>query len=292
VTVLLAGIIGALIGLAAILGDASNWYDGVYLSRGGKPEFFLWVFLLAGQLALSTALLIPAQSIARDLYPHSSRNNRFRVLTHTITISCAVVAFVLSTTFFLAPNFHMPVPMLTFRVLILNMVSFFVVLIGAAGGWFIHFALDDDFVTEDQHSIEHFVHLRRHLNRLLWIVGTILGASIIGMACLRNAVITFNDRSSAFPWQYVFIYGAFFSALLALAYMPIHNRALRVGRDLANKLLPMPSMGWTSMAEWRSNRNALEEALGLDLTANSSIRAVAAILTPLVGSLIGLLLQR
>ena len=292
-SLLLAGVIGALIALIAILADAPDWYDGVYAAHSGRPDFFLWVFLIAAQMALSLALLIPTLRIVKPLYHRSNPSRRPTILAFALTISAIVIGFVLLTVLFLAPDFRIAIPVLTLRVLTLNMLSFCVVLIGAIGGWLVYFALSDDFVTTPtKASVDHFVDLRLRLNSLLSVVGLILGASIVGMAGLRNAVIAFNDESSAFPGQYLFIYGAFFSALLALAYLPIHRRALTVGRTLRDLLLPLPSGdNWTSIAEWNANRKALEEVLSLDLSANLSARTGAAILTPLVASLIGLLLQ-
>ena len=293
-TLLLAGVTGATISLIVILSDASDWYDGVYASHTGGPDFFLWVFLIAAQIALSLVLLIPTLRTVRPLFRRSDPRHRPTLLIYVLSLSSLVMVFVFSTVFFFAPDFHIDIPFFTSRILMLNLISFSVILAAATGGWLVYFALEDDVLLRPTRaSLDHFVELRLQLNGLLWTVGLILGASIIGMAGLRNAVIVFNNDASTFPGQYLFIYGAFFSGLLALAYLPIHRRALTVGRALRDQLLPMPSEGnWTSMAEWNSNRKALEEALSLDLSANSSARTVAAILTPLIGSLIGLLLQR
>jgi hypothetical protein len=289
---LLAGLMGALLTLLVILGDAPRWYERVYGSHVGKPDFYLWVLLISGQIGLSFALAVPTLEIVRPLFRDSNRKRR--VLAQGALISLIVVGFVLSTTLFLAPDFHIKIGLLTTRVLVLNFVSFGVVLVGAIGGWLIYFALEVDFACNSKKAtITNFAELRVKLNTLLWVVGLILGASIIAMAGLRNAIIAYNKRSSAFPGQYLFIYGAFFSALLALAYLPIHARALSVGRSLRDRLLPIPDQGnVTSVGEWNANRKALEDALSFDLSGNSSARTALAILTPLAGSLIGLLLQR
>jgi hypothetical protein len=93
----------------------------------------------------------------------------------------------------------------------------------------------------------------------------------------------------------VVIYGAFLSALVALCYLPTQAAIQAAGESLRNRALcgddpPPPAPHEDSWNAWYTRRKNLDEMLGLGVGASASLKAGAAILTPLGAALVGLLL--
>jgi hypothetical protein len=111
---------------------------------------------------------------------------------------------------------------------------------------------------------------------------------------LRN----FEDLSQAHPEcielkfarEYVFEYGLFFTGLLAIAYAPSFLAMRRAGVRLRNKAYPMLAPGDARFFDRLEARRRLDEFLQTNLSANANFKAGVAILTPLAGSLVSLLL--
>jgi hypothetical protein len=134
--------------------------------------------------------------------------------------------------------------------------------------------------------------LREQLERLLAIEGAIIGAAVLATAALRNAVLAYGEKveteATWFPPEYVLIYGAAFSILLALVWAPIYSLLITVSgrlRDAAIGGHPA-NESWT---DWHERRKKFEDFLGLQTTATANFRSGVAILTPLASGLLGLL---
>jgi hypothetical protein len=126
-------------------------------------------------------------------------------------------------------------------------------------------------------------------------LGVILGAAIGSTAAFRNAVVASKGLSGAaaereFPIEYVLLYGAFFSLLLASFYVPTYLRLQLLARDVIARAIPVrqDTKDWEDHLE---RRQKLETVLKLDTGVMSSLTAGAAILAPLATSLVGLLLS-
>ncbi len=176
-------------------------------------------------------------------------------------------------------------------------------------------------------SIDLFLALRDELNTLLAIAAVIVGLGALATGALREAVLAANDekvyRDSAvtcltrylneppeevlrnfddltkahpdciklkFAREYVFEYGLFFTGLLAIAYAPSFLAMRRAGVRLRNKAYPMLAPGDAKFFDRLEERRRLDEFLQTNLSANANFKAGVAILTPLAGSLVSLLL--
>ena len=121
----------------------------------------------------------------------------------------------------------------------------------------------------------------------------ILGAAILATGSLRNSVVVWHHNdATAFPREFVLMYGGFFTLLLALLYAPVYQTLLDTGRKLVDGACPAVeprSSAWTDVYE---KRKKLEELLQLEVTTSSSFRAGIAIMAPLASSVVGLLLGK
>jgi hypothetical protein len=184
------------------------------------------------------------------------------------------------------PNFHV-------KIVLLNLLGASVALVGVIGITLVHAALADRFPqkgTFDEHDVEKLLGLQAHLRRLLALDGVIIGAAVLSSGALRNALLAYNQDNPtfSFPEEYVLIYGAFFSALLALVYTPAHLRHRDVARRLRDSFVPLPphDPSWSASYD---KRTKLEELFELQLTTSASFRTGVAILTPLSGAALSLL---
>jgi hypothetical protein len=87
------------------------------------------------------------------------------------------------------------------------------------------------------------------------------------------------------------VYGLFFSILVAAVYLPTHLTLARVGHDIRDAFFPAVSPTSPEWTDRTAKRDKLGGVLELQVGALSRFKASAAILTPLVGSLIALVLK-
>jgi hypothetical protein len=271
-------------------------------------EFRMWVFLIVAQTALwavaATVLLAPEmRRPLAGLWPEA----RIPVAASVIATGVPLVSIVAVAS--LSSSIEYPLPAHQWKVFALSLIGAAVALVGVAELALVKFALQHDSprggTAED---IKRYLALRTLLQRVLAIEGAIIGAAVLATGALRNAVVAYNPslakfikynpgfaqthhlHTSAFPRELVLMYGAFFTLLLALLYAPVYFRLLEVGRanvDRACKAEEPASAAWLPAYE---KRKKLEEHLQLEIATSASFRAGVAILTPLAGALVALLL--
>jgi hypothetical protein len=91
----------------------------------------------------------------------------------------------------------------------------------------------------------------------------------------------------------VLVYGFYFTALLGFAYVPVGLALLDVGRRIRASVAPVADAMAPNadIGAWQEKRSKLGEILDLDLGTATSFRTAIAILTPVLGSLTGLLFK-
>jgi hypothetical protein len=132
--------------------------------------------------------------------------------------------------------------------------------------------------------------LRDRLSRVLLILGLVIGAATLSTGALRGAVLASGSETAAQapeidPW----LYGAWLTLLLGVFYFPAYLELQRVSRRLADAVYPL---SWQAEPDsnWYQDRANLIALLKLDLGPLAAFRTGVAILGPLLGSLLGLLL--
>lgn len=148
---------------------------------------------------------------------------------------------------------------------------------------------------KNAHPLAGVLSLRELLDRALVLLGLIVGAAILATGAFRNAVLAWHPpagegQPEVFPVEYVLLYGAFFTLLLALVYVPTYLKLQGAGRAIIAAYVPV-DQETEEVAEAYEKRQQLTILLRLDTSVASSFFAGAAIVTPLASSLLGAILS-
>jgi hypothetical protein len=251
-------------------------------------RFLIWAVLLCAQSALWAVLAPSLWGSLRRLHSDygASRDLVRRVVVSTTVIVVLVVGFEL---FFSPAVPDYPLAHHRAKLLGLTAIGFVVTLLAIIGMWLVEAASERLPYARRLDALPEYLRLRGDLQRFLGSAAAIIGAATLSTGALRGAVLA-NVQGASFPPEYVLYYGAYFSVLLALAYAPAYLTCRDVGRQLVNTLLPLPSDGPDSWADWYANRKALEGLMELEVATSRGVQTGLAIAAPFVGSAIGLLL--
>jgi hypothetical protein len=302
---LVLGVLGAAVGFGILFADyVFGSFDGVDQKFLGQPNTIFWISVVCAQAALWAVIAVPVSQALCELTP-LEHPGRARLAGAVLTV--VALLFVLGS-HRAAPNY--PLPHHGFKVFLLSAWGYGVALLAAVAIWRIHGEVSDAIAQRRQPTasdVSSLLRRRRLLNRMLAIQGGILGAAIISTGALRQALLAWNDylndhpvyrklhpdaAVAEFPYVYVLIYGAFFSALLALIYAPAFARVQAHGRKLQDEAVPLASPTDLSFSEKYQRRKDLGELLQLEMTTTASFRAGVAILAPLATSILGLVLSK
>ena len=279
---------GGLFGAVVLRAD-SPWWDEAHKDFAGKSSFVLWGGLICSQTALWALVLAWLGPSVLRLGANYGAENRTEVLASTAMILGIIVLFTVGTPLVKPwPNY---MPHHVVKIALLSLVGGFVVLVDALGVWFVHGGLKklatEELATEK--ALRTFLALDTELHRFLGTLGAILGLFILSTSAQREAVLAYKPDTE-YGYEFVLVQGFLFSALIAAVYLPTYLTLDEVGKGIRDAFFPdLPP----TSPEW-DDRTAKRERLGgvlrIQVGPFGRFKASAAILTPLVGSLIGLLL--
>jgi hypothetical protein len=287
--VLLVLLGGAAFAALIIFGD-SPWWDKPHrdFARESGP-FTLWVALMCAQTglwALALAWLLPSVRQLRRLY---GRANRREIVVSTAIILALIVSLtVVGPLINSRPDYvrHHSV-----KLGFLTLVGALVGLVAAQGIWLVRgglTAVAGEAVREQ--ALESFRSLQGELQRFLGTLGAILGLLVLATAAQRHAVLDYAPRTD-YDFELVLVYGLFFSILIAAIYLPTHLTLVAVGGGLRDSFFPPLPPSAPEWEERMRQREHFGQMLQLDVGPFGRLSASAAILTPLIGSLIALVLK-
>ena len=143
-----------------------------------------------------------------------------------------------------------------------------------------------------QRQIEIVIDLRTHLQRYITVLGAMVALATLAKGALRQAILATGGNSSDFPAEYVLLQGAYFTALLALVYIPTYSILAEVGSDLVESIYPVTKgdLDWEQLSKWQGNRKSLEGLLQLEGGAVHNLTASVSILAPVATSVMSVLL--
>ena len=131
------------------------------------------------------------------------------------------------------------------------------------------------------------------LSRFLTVAGGVIGLTILATGALRNTLISIEVLpKETFPPEMVLAYGAYFTIILALVYLPAYNALRSVGLQICEALLPFPALEADAFGKWYSARKNFESFLQLEVTAWQNAQTSLAIFAPLLGGAISLLVGK
>lgn len=139
------------------------------------------------------------------------------------------------------------------------------------------------------------VEARTEILRFLSLAGAVIGLAVLAAGALRKATVPAFVREDDFPQEGVLLYGAFFTGVLLLVYVPAHlalkRLALRI-RDHYFPLSGMPDPDSDSFKGWLDKRTTLETLLQLNVTPSQQLQVSLFILAPLLSAIITSLVPR
>jgi len=253
-------------------------------------EFRLWLFLITvqtGMWALAGAVFIGL--LRSSFLVETAREARSTVVWAVGAAAVPIVGFTLAAS--LRSDLTYPLPHRQAKVIVLGMLGSAVALVGVALLAQVQFAFSHWSLGATKAGVESYLQLRAVLERVLGIEGAILGAAILAAGALRNVVVAWhNGDDSSFPPEYVLLWGAFFTLLMALLYAPIYHRIQETGWRMVEAVCPAQEPTSATWAGAYEKRKQVEEMLRLGVGPTASFRAGVAIAAPLLSSIVGVLL--
>ena len=285
-TITLLGFIGFVTGMGIILWDANSTPESQRFIS--SPEFRVWLLLIGAQTALWFALLVPLIELLRTLSFDK------RILPKCVLYLLGFILLLVESKYS-RPEVH-PLAYHTVKMPLISVVGSIVGTLAIVGIWLVQAALERmrlriEIESGEGHTkeIKEFLSLQTTLERCLLAAGIIIGAATLATGGLRNATLAY-EKTATFPREYVLLYGMFFSGLLALIYAPVYASLSAVRACLYDAIIPVPVTPPDSWSSWHSNRKAVGELLQVQSGPITSFTNGVSVLTPLIGSLVAILL--
>jgi hypothetical protein len=138
--------------------------------------------------------------------------------------------------------------------------------------------------TEPQsEKIAKYLERREDVLRLLLLAALVLTLGTIAGAALRSAVNT-DRHSDYFAEEYVVIYGAVYSLLLMVAYVPVYTKFFTTGLELRKQLCGEPPESAADFKPWKETRDAIDDSMGLKLSSAAALGPALSALLPVLAA--------
>ena len=256
----------------------------------GKQETIAWIITVAFQVAFWAVASVALWSDVLKLRRTAGRRE-WLVLGLGVLAVFAIIGLPL---FFTQPLKN-PLLYARPRLLALQVVAGLLVLLpGLLAIWLLALAFARDDPLRDKPAappglerVRAFLDQRAALLRSGSLLGATIGLATLASGALRNALIA-ADRDS-FSATMVLAYGAFFTALLALVYVPAYQCMQSAGRRLLEAAAPEELPDSPTYGTYKTTRAAFEDVLQVKVGPADSFRIATAVLAPLVSGVITVL---
>lgn len=148
---------------------------------------------------------------------------------------------------------------------------------------------DQEAGPVDKDDVPAAIKARSQILRFLSAAGAVIGLAVLAAGALRNATVPRFVRDDSFPPQGVLLYGAFFTGLLLLVYVPAHVALRKLGGKIREHYFPvsqMPAPDDDAFKGWLDKRTNLETLLQLNVTPSQQLLASLFILAPLLSAVL------
>lgn len=291
-SVLVLGMVGALAGAALVFVGPSA--DGRHQDFVNSQGFLLWLVTVCLQTAFLAIVVCPLWRELADMQRATNPSRWLWVLPAVIAIALLLFLFGRPDALDWPLWGHQP----KIRILTLLMAA------GVGVPALYGIALVQDRVR--RHHPGHLtpadltvaIVARDHVRRYLATVGTVIGLAVLAAGALRRALLLYEPTSQ--PASYlsaanIVLYGAFFTALLLVVYVPAHLTLQRLCVDLLDFHFPLTGMPSPASAEfeaWVEGRKRLENLIQVQVTPWQQLQSSLFILTPLLSAVIAGLLPQ
>ncbi|MFQ6026950.1 MAG: hypothetical protein ACE5Q6_05470 [Dehalococcoidia bacterium] len=305
---ILLGSLGFGTGLLILVYDTDATESSTLFS--GSPQFLVWLFAIS---VLTAFFFIGSLPIFTRIYQlRELMHNFLRGLSIYLVITVVMIALIVVPIFVprfvpvFVPDwisqwhsFDYPLAHYVWKLRIITLLGSFLVAGPAATGiWLVYEGVkaNEKLITSEERQrsladVEKYVEYGAHLNVFLLILGLAVGMLMLTTGALRYALIaTAFANEENFPAALVLVYGAYFTLIVALVYIPTRVSLIEAGRKACDDLLPYVSPTNRLWAQRITDRRHLEELLQVGASAVQSFQAGLAILAPLLSGLVPILL--
>ncbi|WP_161965169.1 hypothetical protein [Ornithinimicrobium cerasi] len=286
-------LLGAAAGAAVVLTGPS---EGVHMRFTRSDGFLVWLVTICVQTAFWSVVTLPLWREVIDLHRDTAPSRRLMVLPFLITAALAVL--IVSRLGTQRPDS----PLWAHHPKMAFLTLFAAVGVGLPA---LHaIALVQDRVRRHspdkltQADLRVAVVARDYIKRYLGIAGAVIGLAVLAAGALRRAVLLFDPGGGsirAAPAEAVLLYGAFFTALLLVVYVPAHLTLQRLCVDLREFHFPvagMPAPTTSEFKEWMDGRARIDTLTQAQVSPLQQLQSSLFILAPLLSGVLGAFLPK
>jgi hypothetical protein len=290
--IFLLSVLGFIFAIGLLLFQATTTEASQAFIRTG--EFAVWLFLIGVScVVMFTSLFILAGDL-RKLWKYS-RSNRLDLGISTLLVTLLYLVPILFTRISAGSPADFPLVYHGEKISILYALGYICTIIpGVFGIWLIRQGLLDE-IRDIQPAAEYlrrYDFFREMLQRFIMILGILVTLVTLNTAALRDAVIAVGGATEArFPVIAVLTYGAYFTLMLLIIYLPTYNTLLEAGRRIRDVYAPIPEPNEENWDKVMARRKTLEESLQLHLSAQQHLQTSVFILAPLISGIFSVLLD-
>ncbi len=255
------------------------------------PQTKLWVIAIAVQAGLWAAV---APYLARCFWQF--RPSDRRIFVALVVFALIIILVILSLLFWFRVSLSYPLAGHGPRIFTLTILGLLALSPGASAIWLMRQRLlavnqrEPSGWLDTAQRVKELLVMQDMLARVLLALGVAIGAATLATGALRNAVIAYRPMTaSQFSATYPLLYGGLFTAVLAMIYFPTYDDLQRTSRRVVEIAYPVD---WRDGPDhsWFEGRRDFVDLLKIERSPLQAFRSGVAILGPIIGSLLGLLL--
>lgn len=273
-------VVGAGVGVVVVLwGARSTPQSRAFIEA---PEALVWVLAVATLTAYQALIAGPLWLTWWRLRGYvEGRVAWWGIVLASGVFLALVLAPVLAR--LVSPSNEWPIPLshAQLKTGILTLLGGLVALPGVMTIWLID-AASEDGAAGAAERLRELVWLRRQLLGVAGRLAGMVALVTLSSGAFRNAL---EGGPAAFPNYLVFVYGAYFTALFAILYVPVYSDLKSAGEVLIDRLYPTILPDSPDFQRRQEQRAAMEAMLELRVGAADSLKIVGIVLTPLITSL-------
>ena len=132
-------------------------------------------------------------------------------------------------------------------------------------------------------SVKKYLDLRDLLQKVLRIIGILLGLTMLATAALQKAILPFNGEYYL-STQFLFVYGLGFSLYIAIIYIPVLVRLNSIGYEMRDIYIGSLPENYDEWSAWFSKKDTIEGHLGLKTDFKEKLGKAITIMAPVIAS--------
>jgi hypothetical protein len=291
-SVILLGCLGAIVGLGIILFGSPTTPESRALIS--SPEFVTWVFINDVLFALYPILLALLWPRLRQR-AGQLRQHRRELLASALVLLLLYIfpmAIAAPVTQIQPPSFEYS----RYKIFIIEAAGFFLSALPLSLAiWLIQIEARQVHrrVQPTQQDLLDYAAWSRDLQHYFMIYAVLLSLFIFATAAMRKlALATGSVTEENYPFILLLLFGAYYSLLIALIYLPAYATLLAAGDHLLNTFFPLPSPGGEAWQRVYVKRKELEDFLELKVSPEQRLATMITLLAPLVSGFLSYLVDK